>query len=83
EAIAAEIAARGWSMDQVGALRVAYDQLPTAVDRTGGAVDALTAACFPAANIFDAPQSRTDTEAALNAATVVLNQHPQIEHWVA
>ncbi|MFN3274011.1 MAG: arabinose ABC transporter substrate-binding protein [Paracoccus sp. (in: a-proteobacteria)] len=83
EAIAAEIAARGWSMDQVGALRIAYDQLPTAVDRTGGAVDALTAAGFPAANIFDAPQSRTDTEAALNAATVVLNQHPDIKHWIA
>ncbi|WP_245155773.1 hypothetical protein [Paracoccus ravus] len=38
---------------------------------------------FPAANIFDAPQAKTDTEAALNASTTVLNAHPEIKHWVA
>lgn len=83
EAIAAEMKVRGWDPKEVGALRISYDQLPTAVDRTGGAEDALKAAGFPEANIFDAPQARTDTEAALNAATVVLNQHPEIKHWVA
>lgn len=83
EALAAEIKARGWAPAEVGALRISYDQLPTAVDRTGGAEDALKAAGFPAANIYDAPQARTDTEAALNAATVVLNQHPEIKHWIA
>lgn len=83
EAIAAEISARGWSMDEVGALRISYEQLPTAADRVGGAELALKAAGFPETNIFDAPQARTDTEAALNAATIVLNQHPDIKHWVA
>lgn len=83
EAIAAEIAARGWNMDEVGALRISYEQLPTAADRVGGAETALKAAGFPEANVFDAPQARTDTEAALNAATIVLNQHPDIKHWVA
>lgn len=83
QALDAEIKARGWNPAEVGALRMSYDQLPTAVDRTGGAADALTAAGFPAANIYDAPQSRTDTEAALNAATVVLNQHPGVKHWIA
>jgi L-arabinose transport system substrate-binding protein len=83
QALDAEIKARGWNPAEVGALKISYDQLPTAVDRTGGAVDALLAAGFPAANIYDAPQARTDTEAALNAATVVLNQHPEIKHWIA
>lgn len=83
DALVAEIADRGWDINTVGALRLSYDQLPTAVDRVDGAVDMLEAAGFPADHIFDAPQQRTDTEAALNAATIVLNQHPDIEHWVA
>ncbi|HEV7285978.1 MAG TPA: arabinose ABC transporter substrate-binding protein, partial [Kaistia sp.] len=48
-----------------------------------GAIAALKAAGFPAENIFDAPQAKTDTEAALNAATVVLNKHADIKNWVA
>ncbi len=83
EAIAAEIKARGWKPEEVGALRISYAQLPTAADRVGGAEDALKAAGFPEANIFDAAQARTDTEAALNAATIVLNQHPELKHWIA
>jgi L-arabinose transport system substrate-binding protein len=83
EAIAAEIKKRGWDPKTVGAIRVSYDQLPTAVDRVDGAIAALKAAGFPAENIFDAPQAKTDTEAALNAATVVLNKHADIKNWVA
>ncbi|WP_295809416.1 arabinose ABC transporter substrate-binding protein [uncultured Nitratireductor sp.] len=83
EAIVAEIKNRGWDMNEVGAIRVSYDQLPTAVDRVEGAISKLKEAGFPEANIFDAPQARTDTEAALNAATVVLNKNAGIKHWVA
>ncbi|MFC5585334.1 arabinose ABC transporter substrate-binding protein [Nitratireductor kimnyeongensis] len=83
EAIVAEIKDRGWDMSEVGAIRVSYDQLPTAVDRVEGAIAKLKEAGFPEANIFDAPQARTDTEAALNAATVVLNKNAGIKHWVA
>lgn len=82
-AIADEIKKRGWDMASVGAIRVSYDQLPTAVDRVEGAISSLKAAGFPEANIFDAPQAKTDTEAALNAATVVLNKHADVKHWVA
>lgn len=82
-AIADEIKKRGWDMASVGAIRVSYDQLPTAVDRVEGAISSLKAAGFPEANIFDAPQAKTDTEAALNAATVVLNKHAEVKHWVA
>ncbi len=83
QALAAEIKKRGWDMKSVGAIRVSYDQLPTAVDRVEGAISALKAAGFPAENIFDAPQAKTDTEAALNASTTVLNKHADIKHWVA
>lgn len=83
ESIAAEIKARGWDMSEVGAIRVSYDQLPTAVDRVEGAITALKAAGFPEGNIYDAPQAKTDTEAALNAATTVLNQHADVKYWVA
>ncbi|YCI04715.1 arabinose ABC transporter substrate-binding protein [Ensifer sp. D2-11] len=83
EAIVAEIKKRGWDMKDVGAIRVSYDQLPTAVDRVEGALSVLKANGFPEANIFDAPQAKTDTEAALNAATVVLNKNAGIKKWVA
>lgn len=83
QAIVDEIKARGWDMSEVGAIRVSYDQLPTAVDRVEGAISVLKAAGFPEANIFDAPQAKTDTEAALNAATVVLNKNAGIKKWVA
>ena len=83
QTIVDEIKKRGWDMKDVGAIRVSYDQLPTAVDRVDGALSVLKAAGFPEANIFDAPQAKTDTEAALNAATVVLNKNAGIKHWVA
>lgn len=83
QTIVDEIKKRGWDMNEVGAIRVSYDQLPTAVDRVNGALSALKAAGFPEANIFDAPQAKTDTEAALNAATVVLNKNAKIKKWVA
>lgn len=83
QAIVDEIKKRGWDMKNVGAIRVSYDQLPTAVDRVEGAISVLKAAGFPASNIFDAPQAKTDTEAALNAATTVLNGHADIKYWVA
>jgi len=83
QSIVGEIKKRGWDMKEVGAIRVSYDQLPTAVDRVNGALSVLKTAGFPEANIFDAPQAKTDTEAALNAATIVLNKNAGIKHWVA
>jgi len=78
-----EMKARGWKPEEVGAIRVSYDQLPTAVDRVEGAISVLKANGFKAEQIFDAPQAKTDTEAALNAATTVLNSHADIKKWVA
>jgi L-arabinose transport system substrate-binding protein len=83
DAIAAEIKKRGWDMKNVGAIRVSYDTLPTAVDRVDGAIASLKKDGFPAENIYDAPQAKTDTEAALNASTTVLNKHADVKYWIA
>ncbi len=83
EGIVAEIKARKWNMAEVGAIRVAYDQLPTAKERTTGAIDALKAAGFVAANVIDAPQAKTDTESAFNAANIALTKNARFKYWVA
>ncbi|CAN7550425.1 arabinose ABC transporter substrate-binding protein [Rhizobium sp. LjRoot30] len=83
QAISDEVKKRGWNPAEVGVIRVSYDQLPTAVDRVEGALSVLKANGFAAANIFDAPQAKTDTEAALNASTTVLNKNAGIKQWVA
>lgn len=83
QAIAAEIKARGWKMAEVGLLRVAYDQLPTGRERTMGAADALKAAGLPAANVIDAPQAKTDTESAFNAANIAITKQPRFKKWVS
>ncbi len=83
QAIADEMKKRGWKPEDTGALRVSYDQLPTARERTEGAVEALTAAGFPKDNIVNAPQAKTDTENAFNAANIAITQHPDFKHWVA
>jgi len=83
QAIADEMKKRGWKPEETGALRVSYDQLPTARERTEGAVTALTAAGFPKDNVVNAPQAKTDTENAFNAANIAITQHPNFKHWVA
>lgn len=82
-AMIAEMKARGWKLDEVGALRVAFDQLPTARDRTMGAIDALKAAGLPVANVVDAPQAKTDTESAFNAANIAFTKNARFKRWVA
>ncbi|WP_175917884.1 arabinose ABC transporter substrate-binding protein [Burkholderia pyrrocinia] len=83
QAIVDETTRRGWNPAEVGIIRLAYDQLPTARERTTGAVDALKAAGFPAANVIDAPEMTTDTEGAFNAANIALTKHANFKRWVA
>ncbi|KHK50591.1 sugar ABC transporter substrate-binding protein [Ralstonia sp. A12] len=83
DAIAQEMKKRGWNLADVGAIRIAYDQLPTAKERTDGAVAALTKAGFPATNVLTSPQAKTDTEAAFNAANITLTKNPKFKHWIA
>jgi L-arabinose transport system substrate-binding protein len=83
ESIAAEAKRRGWDLKDVGAIDISFDQLPTSHDRTAAAADALVAAGLPRANVINAPQARTDTENAFNAANIALTKNPQYKHWVA
>ena len=83
QAIVDEIKKRGWNMEEVGAIRVTYEQLPTAHDRVTGATEVLLAAGFPKANIIDAPQAKTDTENAFNAANIALTKNPRFQKWVS
>jgi len=69
-----EMRLRGWNMQDVKAIRMAFDQLPTARQRTQGVVDVLKAAGFPVANIVDANLVKSDTESAYNAANIVLTK---------
>jgi L-arabinose transport system substrate-binding protein len=83
QALLAEIRARKWPMAEVGALRVAFDQLPTARERTQGVVDALKAGGFPVQNIVDAPQAKSDTENAFNAANIAFTKQARFKRWIA
>lgn len=83
QALAEEMKKRGWNVADVGAIRITYEELPTAHDRTTGATDALLAAGFPKENIIDAPQARTDTESAFNAANIAITKNPKYHKWIA
>jgi len=83
QGLAEEIKARGWNLAEIGALRIAFDQLPTARERTQGALDALKAAGLPVANVIEAPQAKTDTESAFNAANIAFTKNAKFKRWVA
>ena len=82
QAIAAEMKHRGWQPQDVGAVAITSNELPTAVQRVTGARDALRASGFLTANVFEAPQRATDTESASNAAAPVFSRQPQLKRWV-
>jgi L-arabinose transport system substrate-binding protein len=81
ETIAAEARARNWRLSEIGLLRITFDNLQTARERTIGARDALVAAGLPAARVFEAPQRTSDTEGGFNAAGPVLTRQSAIRRW--
>ncbi len=83
ESLVGEMKVRGWNMAEVGAIRIAYDQLPTARERARGTVEALLAAGLPQTNVIEAAQVKTDTESAFNAADIAMTAHPGYTHWIA
>lgn len=83
EALSQEMKKRGWKLTEVGAIRISYDQLPTAKERTDGAMKVLLSAGLPRQNILNSPQAKTDTEAAFNAANITITKNPQFKHWIA
>jgi L-arabinose transport system substrate-binding protein len=81
ETIAAEAARRGWNLAEIGLLRVTFDNLETARQRTTGARNALIEAGMPVGRVFDAPMRTSDTEGGFNAANPVLTRQGAIRHW--
>ena len=80
--LAAEARRRDWNWSDVGLIRVSYDRLPTAKDRTDGAVAALKHAGFPDANTINAPQATPETDDAFDAAEKALRQNPKFKKWL-
>jgi len=83
QAIVDEVKARGWNVAETGVIRVTYDELPTAVDRVAGASNVILKSGIPEKNVFNAPQRKTNTEEAFNAANIVITKQPAIKHWIA
>ncbi|MDY7578757.1 arabinose ABC transporter substrate-binding protein [Herbaspirillum sp. RTI4] len=81
--LVAEMKVRKWNMNEVGALRISFDELPTAKERTDGVLAALKAAGFPTANVISAPQAKTDTESAFNAGSTALLKNQKFKKWLA
>ena len=81
QSIMDEAGNRDWNMDEVYAIRVTFDELPTARDRTNGATESLLKNGFKEANILDAPQ-KYGTEGAFNAANIVIAKTPNAKKWV-
>ncbi len=82
EMMIAQMKARGWKQSETGFLRISFNELPTALDRTNGMTDALVEAGFEKAYIFESPEKTTDTEGGFNAANITLTKHPEIKHWL-
>lgn len=79
---AAEAMRRGWAWRDVGVLRVTYESLQTAKERTDGARDAVVSAGAVASRIYDAPMRTSDTEGGFNAANPVITRQAAIRKWI-
>lgn len=77
-----QMVARGWDVSKTGFMRISFNELPTALDRTNGMTDALLERGFPERNIFESPEKTTDTEGGFNAANITITKHPEMKHWM-
>lgn len=77
-----EAVRRGWPLAETGILRLSFDGLETARERTANGRDAAIAAGVPADNVHDAPQRTTDTEGGFNAASPVLTRVSTLKRWI-
>jgi L-arabinose transport system substrate-binding protein len=82
EALVAEMQRRGWNTQEVRALRITSNELPTARERVKGASDVLLRNGIKAEQILDAPQRTTDTEGGFNAASPLFAKHGGVKHWL-
>jgi len=81
-ALAEQMKARGWKIEDTGLCVVSFDELETARERTDGATEALLATGFPKARVFKTPQKTNDVPGAYAAVDILLTQHPKIKNWL-
>lgn len=77
-----EMKKRGWTPADTAAMALTFDELNTVKERTDGAADALEKAGFPANRIYRGPMRKMDVPNAMDAAEIVLTQHPGVKHWL-
>jgi L-arabinose transport system substrate-binding protein len=82
EALIAEMRRRGWDAEQVRALRITSNELPTARERVRGASEVLVANGIREDQIIDAPQRTTDTEGGFNASSPIFAKHADVKYWL-
>ncbi|MCL6410396.1 arabinose ABC transporter substrate-binding protein [Pantoea agglomerans] len=77
-----EMQKRGWDVKTTGVMAITANELDTARRRTGGSMDAIKAAGFPAAQIYQVPTKSNDIPGAFDAGNSLLVQHPEVKHWL-
>ncbi|MGF7190492.1 arabinose ABC transporter substrate-binding protein [Robbsia andropogonis] len=77
-----EMQKRHWDPKVTGAMVITANELDTARRRTDGAMSALKAAGFPAAQIYTVPTKSNDIPGALDAGNSLLVQHPNVKNWL-
>lgn len=82
EALWDEMQRRKWPLEGTGLCVITFDELQTARERTEGAIAALTAHGFPAAQIHRAAQTAPEVPAALAAADVLLTRQSDVQRWL-
>lgn len=80
--LAEQMKSRGWTNDDTALCDITFEELDTARERTDGAVEALKEAGFPESRVFKAPQKTSDVPGAIDAANILLTQHPDVKHWL-
>lgn len=81
-ALATEMKRRNWPVAETGVCVVTFEELDTARSRTDGAIAALKASGFPAAQIYKTPQKTTDIPGSFDAANILLTQRPTVKRWL-
>ncbi|MBW7984393.1 arabinose ABC transporter substrate-binding protein [Enterobacillus tribolii] len=73
---------RNWKVEETGVMAITSNELDTARRRTTGSMDALKAAGFPAAQIYQVPTKSNDIPGAFDAANSMLVQYPKVKNWL-
>lgn len=83
QALHAEMRKRGWKPEETALCLPTVDQLETARQRTEACVGSLVEAGFPRDRVFRSAQKTTDVPGGIDAANIVLTQHPDVKKWLA